>query len=386
MNTKFLSLSSILFILCFNTVFSQVPGDTIKLNKYRLVVEKVLPFTPVKNQAQTGTCWAFASCSFLESEMLRTGKPETDLSEMFFVRQAYMEKARNYVRRGGTANFGPGGQAHDVFNVMRASGIYTDKAYPGLQAADTAHNHGEMDAVLRAGVEAIVKKPGGTVSTNWEKAESGILDAYLGPIPPLASEGKDPRQFLKSTGLNPDDYVELTSFSHHPFYSKFILEIPDNWSNDSYYNLPLEDLMAVLDHAINTGFTVAFDGDVSERSFMHSLGIAIIPLRSWGDKSLTERTATGKEPEEEKKISQEMRQETFENQTTTDDHLMHIVGLARDADGKKFYLTKNSWGAKSNSYKGLLYMSQSYVELKTIALIVNRKAIPAVIADKLGLK
>ncbi len=345
--------------------------------------------TPVRNQYRTGTCWDHATLSFLESELLRTGKGEYDLSEMWIVRHTYPKKALAYVRNEGAAQFGEGGQAHDVLDRIREYGIVPENVYDGMRIDESRHNHGEMFTVLKAMLDAVDKKSGGRITPRWQDAFEAVLDAYLGR-PPASFEyrGKTytPKSFAQSLGLNLDDYVELTSYTHHPFYGKMRLEVPDNWSQDAnYYNVPIDDLEAIIDNALKTGYSVAWDGDVSEREFSPRAGYAFVPARDYEEQTQAERAAKPTAPEPEKDVTQALRQKTFDNHTTTDDHLMHIVGLAHDQAGNKFYYTKNS-GGTDQRYGGYLYMSRAYVRLKTVAILVNKASIPPPIAQKLALR
>lgn len=345
--------------------------------------------TPVKNQYRTGTCWDHATLSFLESEILRVGKGEHDLSEMWVVRHTYPKKALAYVRNGGAAQFGEGGQAHDVLATLREVGIVPEAAYNGLRIEESRHNHGEMFAVLKSMLDAVTKLHGGRITPRWQEAFAGVLDAYLGkPVASFEYQGKSytPKSYLESLGLNLDDYVELTSYTHHPFYTKTTVEVPDNWSHGTdYYNLPIDELEAVMDHALKNGYSIAWDGDVSEREFSGRTGYAFVPATPYDEQTQAARDAKPTAPEPERTVSQEARQTTFDNQTTTDDHLMHIVGLAHDQAGNKFYYTKNSGGA-DRTFGGYMYMSRSYVRLKTVAIMVHKASIPPAVAQKLGLK
>ncbi len=346
--------------------------------------------TPVKNQYKTGTCWDFATISFLESELLREGKGEFDLSEMFIVRYVYPQKALNYIRNHGKANFSPGGQSHDVIETIKRFGIVPESVYTGMQIGESRHNHGELHSVLQGMLDGILKISGGRVTPRWMEAFEAVLDVYLGK-PPSQFEynGKiyTPKSFYDEViGLNLDNYVELTSYTHHPFYQKIRLEIPDNWMHySSYYNVPIDELEEIIDNALKNGFSVVWDGDVSEREFSTKTGYAIVPLKDWEEKTQAEREEKVTEPEPEKEVDQEMRQKTFDNFTTTDDHLMHIVGIAYNQKGTKFYLTKNS-GGTDRAYGGYVYMSRSYVRLKTVAIMVHKDSIPSQIAKKLGIK
>jgi bleomycin hydrolase len=348
--------------------------------------------TPVKDQYASGTCWSFATTSFIESELARITSDTLDLSDMFFVRKAYEQKAINYLRRQGTSNFGQGGQAHDVLNVIAQSGLMTEKDYPGLANGQTKPVHAEMEAVLKAVVEALVKNPNGKLSPDWLNVINAILDVYLGQLPE-ASSVKLPEKF------SVDDYVELTSFTHHPYYSSFILEIPDNWSNGTYYNIPLDELIEVMNNALKKGYTIDWDGDVSDKGFSHKNGVAVLPDVSLATVADTERSKWENVPEDERQkqffsftkpvpeklVTQEMRQTAFDNYSATDDHLMHITGIALDQNGTKYYITKNSWAAGSNKSGGYLNISEAYIRMNTIAIMVHKDAIPREIKKKLGM-
>ncbi len=376
--------------------------DEISDTAYIFETIAEVPVTSVKDQHRSGTCWAFGGISFIEAEVLRSTDMETDLSEMFIVRYAYADKALKYVRLHGRSNFGGGGQAHDVTNVIRKYGIAPEQVYPGLEIGEEKHNHGEMDGVLRGFLDAVVKKRGGKLSPKWFEAYSAILDVYLGSIPlTFEVEGTDfdPPGYAGELEINPGDYIELTSYSIYPFYEPINLEIPDNWSDDLYYNLPVQDLMDVINYALENGYSVCWDGDVSDKGFSHKNGIAIIPEKNVESMEGTERerweklTASEKakelydfeKPGDEKEISQQMRQEHFDNYTSTDDHLMHLSGIVKDQHGTKYYITKNSWDDDSNDNGGYLNMSESYVKLNTIAIMLHKDAVPKKLAKKLGL-
>jgi len=340
---------------------------------YRFTIEKEIPSTPVKDQHRSGTCWSYATVSFIESELLRTGKGTCDLSEMFFVREAFLMKADKYVRMHGKNNFGSGGLAMDVLNIWRSKGMVPQEAFTGLTTGDSLPVHGEMDAVLRGYMEQVIKNPNRELSPVWKKGFEGILDAYLGPFPAIFTHGGasyTPGSFADGLDLDPDDYVVLGSFTHQPFYRQFIIEIPDNWNWSSIWNVPLDEMMEILDNALEKGYTVCWDADVSEKGFDWKKGIALVP-----SEGIAERIF----------ITQEVRQEGFDSYRTTDDHLMHITGLARDQDGNRFYLVKNSWGTADHLYDGFIYVSDPYLRAKTIFIMVHRDAIPASLKSRLDL-
>lgn len=344
--------------------------------------EKInLDETPVISQGRTGTCWSFSTTSFIESEILRIDKKEIDISEMYNVRFTYLAKAQNYLMRQGKAQFSEGGLAHDVMNSVRQNGLVPQSAYTGLDAGVDSHNHAEMVAVLTSLLDTYLEKPTKQMSDKWQDAVDAILDVYLGPVPAeFEFEGKKytPESFLKMTKINPDDYVTITSFTHAPFYSNFILNIPDNFSNGSMYNVSLDEMMNVVDDALANGYSVELDCDVSEATFSARAGVAVIPMDESKEK---EALMT---PVDEKEINQAYRQQLFESQETTDDHLMHITGMLVDQNGTKYYKVKNSWGdALANG--GHVYMSESYMRLKTISVMVHKDAVPKDIRKKLSI-
>lgn len=358
-------------------------------NPYVFKMVNEVKRTSVKNQARTGTCWDFATVSFLESELIRMGKGEYDLSEMFIVRNAYPLKAIQYIRMHGMANHSEGGQSHDVLDRIRENGIVPESVYNGMNINENKHNHGEMGAVLKGMLDGILKRSGRYVTPRWLEAYNAVLDVYMGKIPEkFEYNGKSytPKTFRDELGINLDDYVEFTSYSIYPYYKQCRLDIPDNWSyNDKYYNVPMEDLEAIVDNAIKNGYSVAWDGDVSEKEFDgNEKGYAIIPEKAWDDKTKKEQDEDIKAPVKEKVITPEMREATFDNFSTTDDHLMHLVGIAKDQVGTKFYLIKNSWGT-DRKYDGYLYMSESYFRLKTVCFMVHKDAVPAELRAKLKL-
>jgi bleomycin hydrolase len=370
---------------------------------YVFTDQKNLPATPVKNQYRSGTCWSFSGLSFLESEMLRIGKPEVDLSEMFIVWHAYSDKAVKTVRVHGHLNFAGGGAFHDVTNMIKKYGIVPEEVYTGLNYGEDKHVHGEMDNVLKKHVDAVVENKNRKLSTVWNQPIEATLNAYLGEIPQsFEYDGVKytPQSFAADyVGLNMDDYVEISSYTHHPFYSKFIIEIPDNWMWGEVYNVPIDELEEIIDYSLENGYTVAWAADVSEKGFATSnKGVAVVPEAKVEDmtdaeitrwESLSEKEKQKElykldEPVSEKEITQEMRQVAFDNYTTTDDHGMHIIGTAKDQKGDIFYRVKNSWG-EYNDFDGYFYASKPYVRYKTMSIMVHKDAIPQNIKEKLGL-
>jgi bleomycin hydrolase len=352
---------------------------------YTFTMKKELAYTPVKNQSATSTCWCFSGISMLESELLRIGKKPVDLSEMYIVRHTYEKKARMYARMHGSSTFAGGGEYGDLLSGWREVGLVPDAVYPGLNYGEAKHNHSEMDASLKGYMEAIVKNP--KLTTAWFPGLNGILDAYLGKKPESFDyEGKNytPASYIKDLGINPDDYVLLTSFSHHPFYGQCMLELPDNWAAGLFYNLPINDFMEIIDNSLNNGFSVAWASDMSDKGFSMKQGVAVIPEKNWNEMSEEEAANVFKGPHPEKVITQELRQKEFDNYATTDDHGMHIVGLATDQSGNTFYKVKNSWGVMGK-YDGFLFVSKAFIMLRTTNIMVNRNAIPAAIAKKMGI-
>lgn len=356
---------------------------------YHFTMDYTVPSTPVKNQAKTGTCWSFATISFIESEMLRNGIEEIDLSEMYLIRHTYPVKAEKYIRMMGLFNFGEGGQAHDIINQMKLNGIVPEEVYCGMNINETRHNHGEMVSILQSILKAVNEKKGGKVTPRWTELFNAALDIYMGKTPEeFTYKGVNytPMSFFQNkVKINTEDYIEFTSFTHHPFYETFSLEIPDNWTNQQYYNIPMADLIDIMNNSLKKGYSVLWDGDVTEKFFNQKKGYAVVPLKDWDDKTTEERDAKLELPEAEKNVTQEMHQSAFDNFSTTDDHLMHITGLAHDQNNTKYYYTKNSWGTDYKD-KGFIYISEQYAKLNTIAIMVNKNAVPESIRAKCKIK
>lgn len=369
---------------------------------YVFTVKDEVKVTPVKNQFRSGTCWSFSALSFFESEMLLKGVPEVDLSEAWIVRHSYSEKAKTYVRWHGNINFAGGGAFHDVLSSIKKFGIVPEEAYPGLNYGTDKFVHGEFDAVLSGYVDQVIKNKNKKLTTAWHNGYEGILDAYLGEKPEtFMYDGKEytPKSFANEfTGINPDDYVEITSFTHHPYYTKFIIEVPDNWEMGEVYNVTLDNFIEIIDNSIEKGHSVAWGGDVSEKGFSWKKGVAIVPdvefeetqgtdkerLTGLSTKEKNEILYSFEKPVKELEITPEVRQEAFDNYQTTDDHGMHIVGIAYDQNGNKFYKVKNSWDT-DNPYKGFIYMSEAFIKYKAIDIMINKNVIPKNIAKKLNI-
>jgi len=387
----------IIIALSLVSLAASAQKDTAVVDSFKFTIVKENKITSVKNQASSGTCWSFSALGFFEAELLRMGKPEVDLSEMFVVHHSYTDKAVKHVRMYGTSNFAEGGSFGDVAYVLKNYGIVPDSEMTGLHYGEDKHRHGELDALTKAYMKVITSNPNKKLSTVWLKGFDGILDAYLGEYPnEFKVDGKTqtPLSYVKSLGLNMDDYVSLTSFTHHPYYSKFIIEIPDNWRWEESYNLPLDEFISVFDNAIDNGFTIAWASDVSEKGFNRK-GIAVNPeikidnlpgsdQAHWlgiSQKDMESKIYSKQAPQPEIKVTPEIRQTSFDNLQTTDDHGMIIYGTAKDMNGTKYYLVKNSWGTDSK-YKGIWYASESFVKHKTIDILVHKDAIPKAIQKK----
>jgi aminopeptidase C len=397
-------ISILLFAGCFSlSAFAQeeeVQQDTAA-KEFQFTTIKELPVTPVKNQASSGTCWSFSAVGLIESELLRQGKGEYNLSEMFVVHKNYEEKALKYVRMHGTINFAAGGSFADVLDCIRDYGIVPGEIQQGLNYGETQHKHEEMDKLLKSYVGTVVSNPNKKLSPVWMEGFQAILDTYLGECPSVFSyQGKEytPQSFAQSLGISPCDYISLTSFTHHPFYTSFPIEIPDNWRWSYSWNIPLDELIQVIDNSIEKGYTIAWGADVSEKSFSRK-GTALVPdidaqegpgsdQANWLGLSQKEKEdiiAKTSGPVLEKQITQELRQQGFDNYETTDDHGMLIYGIAQDQNGTKYYLVKNSWGT-NNPYQGTWYVSVPYVQYKTINIIVHKDVLTKELKDKLKIK
>ena len=365
---------------------------------YQFTEVVTVPATPVKNQAATGTCWCFATTSFMESELLRMGKGTYDLSEMFIVRQKYMNQLQdNYLRRGN-GNIGQGSLSHTFMNAYRQVGIVPEEVYTGINYDSERHNHSEMVRYMHAIADVAVKTK--QRSPEYDKLIANLFDTYLGKLPEkFTYKGKEytPKSFAESLGLNCDDYVSLTSYTHHPFYTQFAVEVQDNWRNGLSYNLPIDELIAVMDNAVKKGYTFAWGSDVSEQGFSRN-GTAVMPdiikgaelsgsdMARWtGMTPADKRRELSSKPSPEMEITQEMRQAAFDNWETTDDHGMQIYGIAKDQTGKEYFMVKNSWG-KAGKYNGIWYASKAFVAYKTMNILVHKDALPKEIAKKLGIK
>ncbi|QAR31266.1 aminopeptidase [Ornithobacterium rhinotracheale] len=354
------------------------------INGFVFTPVKVNDATSVKNQGKSGTCWSYSGNSFLESEMLRKGRPAVDLAEIYTARNTYIDKAKNYVRMQGNVNWGDGGELHDVINAYKKYGALPQEAYEGLKNGEKINNFSEMQAGLKGYLDGIIESK--KLSKNWLEGVTAILDAYLGKVPETFTyKGKSytPKTFAQEVvALDPNDYIEMVSLNDEPKFEYVFFPVPDNWSFDYAYNIPMDDITKVIDYAIEKGYTVGWATDVTEKYFSWANGVAYVPEKRYEDMSERERQSLfSTPPTKEREITPEMRQEAFDNYETTDDHGMHIVGLAKDQNGKEYYIVKNSWGM-SNDYQGYLYVSKNYVKYKTTALLVNKAGVPKSILKK----
>jgi bleomycin hydrolase len=342
-------------------------ATTFSVSAQQFTVVKDNAHGSVENQCKTGTCWSFATTSFIESEIIRKGNKAVDLSEMYNVRLTYPKKAESYVRFQGKQQFGPGGLSHDVLAIIEEYGIVPETAYSGFVNGSTEYDHSTLDEKLLAVVNDAVQSPTG----GYQENVNSMLDGEIGVVPAefkYNGAAYTPASFRDAMKINAKEYVCLTSFSHHPFYSSFVLEVPDNWSKKAYYNLPLDEFQRVADFALGKGYTIAWDADVSEKTFDARKGFAYVEVF-----------------QNEPKIDQAKRQEAFDSFETTDDHLMHITGIGKDDKGIAYYIVKNSWGTEGLANGGFQYISSSYFRYKTVCMIVHKDAIPKEIAVKLGM-
>ena len=361
--------------LCYALGAAAQTPDTAAPEGYRFTDVKILPVTPVKDQSRSGTCWCYSTLSFLESEILRAGGPELDLSEMWIVRNIYFEKAVKYVRLHGSLNLAVGGQAHDVLHGIEAYGIVPEEVYPGLNYGYDKPNFDEIAAVIKAYAAAVIKAGG--------------------------KRGREytPASFAAALPIDLGDYIEFTSFTHHPFYTEFAMEVPDNWNWDKVWNVPLDEFMQIIDNSLEKGYTISWGTDVSEKGFSRTKGLGIVPeadlegmqgteAEKWGkltQKEKDEALYKFDKPGRERTVTQELRQKGYDNYETTDDHGMQIVGTATDQNGTPYYKVKNSWNT-TGPYDGYWYFSRPFVAYKTMTVLVNKNAVPKAILKKIGVK
>lgn len=392
-------ITLLLAVIFAHTAIAQdsIPTRNDSTNGFIFTTVKENPITCIKNQNRSSTCWSFSSLALFESELLRLNKGEYDLSEMFVVHHTMIDRAQYYVRLHGDNSFTPGGSFYDVIYCLKNYGIVPQSAMPGIMYGDTLPIHNELDAVAGAYVNAIAKGHLKKLTPIWKKGLSAIYDTYLGICPDSFNYNNTtytPLSFATMLGLNMNDYISITSFTHHPFYAQFAIEIQDNWRLAESYNVPIDELIAIIDNAVNKGYTIAWGADVSETGFTRQ-GIGVMPDADKGAELTGSDMArwTGLSKEDKKKeltekplpemeITQEMRQESFDNWETTDDHGMLIYGIAKEQNGKEYYMVKNSWGT-NNKYKGTWYISKAFVAYKTINILLHKDAIPKAISNKL---
>ena len=398
-----MKLLVLLLVSLMSDTTPAVETDTIE--GFQFTTVDSVAITPVKDQNRSSTCWAFSTIGFLESELLRLGKGEYDLSEMFVVSKTMMDRAEYCVRMYGDVKFAPGGSAYDVLYCLQNYGLVPQEVMPGIEygttKADTLPVHRELDAIAGGYVKSLTTSGLKRVSPVWKKGLQAIYDTYLGVCPDTFTykgELYSPLSFAESLGLNADDYVAITSYTHHPFYTEFALEVPDNWRMDQMYNVPMEDMMSIIDYALTNGYTLAWGADVSELGFSRK-GIGQVPdadngadltgsdMAKWlGMSDKEKKDELTKKPLDEMEITQELRQQAFDNWDTTDDHGMQIFGIAKDQNGKKYYMIKNSWGKRRSDYNGIWYVTEAFMKYKTLDIVVHIDAIPSPIKKKLGIQ
>ncbi len=363
-----------LFILINLTLLLKI-GVGQEIEKYVLKDIFELKTTRVKDQQNSEACWSFAASSFIESELIRKDYPELNISEMFFVRQMYIQRAIDYVRYKGCLHFGNGGHVHDVFNELNKYGFIPQEDYAGNEYDPGFMDLSELDSLAHLYLDDVVNKK----EKNWMPGYTELIEKYLGKVPEKFTYNEKeytPVEFFQSFDFNPDDYVEITSYNHQPFYEPFVLELPDNWSHNSYYNVPLDEFIEIMNYSLNQGITFVWNGDVANEGFYYFLdkeykNICIAPDEN--------------SKEKERIVTQEYRQMRFDEQTVSDEHLLHVFGLAKDETEKMYYKSKNSWGVYDVYFGGYQYMTEQYLRLYTVSITVHKDAIPDQIKEKLGL-
>ena len=400
---KILTIALALFVAAGSVSAAKKKSAAKQSNKPVFTIVKEIPVTSMKDQNRSGTCWDYSTLSFFEAEILKATGKKYDLCESFIANKTYMDRAIQVVRYHGDCQFAQGGSAEDVLATLKTYGICPEDAmpFPGSLYGDSLNNFNEFFGVLEPYVAAVAKSSAKKISNQWKVGFQGILDAYLGKCPEkFTFEGKayTPKSFMNTLGLNLDDYVSITSYTHHPFYTTFAVEVQDNWRFPQSYNLPMEEMMEIIDNAIEQGYTVAWGGDVSEDGFTRkglayavdtkaTESLAGSDMARWLKLAPAKKTSIldslgCKVPEVVP--TQEMRQERFDNWELTDDHGMHIYGIAKDQNGKEYYMVKNSWG-ETGDYKGTWYMTKAFIAANTMDYLVNKNAIPADIRKKLGI-
>lgn len=362
--------------------------EFLKKNDKGFTEITINPATIVKNQQKTGTCWSFSGTSLVESQSLKNKTGNLDLSEMYTVRSIYIDKAKNYFLRQGNARFSEGALGHDLIEAIAKYGAIPQSSYTGLTET-TTYDHSKLIVVLKKYLDSAINATskanpikGKEVNADWERGYNKILDKYLGIPPHEFSYNKrtyTPISFAKEVlKFNPDDYIYLTSFTHHPYYKPFILELPDNFSNGAYFNIPLNELTEVVTNAVKSGHTVVWDADVSNNGFNAKMGFALHVSKETG-----KRLAESTEDIMEEDYDAAKRQRLFENLTTQDDHLMHIIGIEKSKEGKTFFIVKNSWGDAAGPYNGYIHVSEAYFAINTISIVLPKAALSKSLLDKL---
>ncbi len=378
---------AILFVslaLAQDDLINKLKNNKSENSPYQFTITKNVECTSIKNQASSGTCWSYSGISFLESEMIRMGKKPMDLSEIFIVRNAYVERAKQYILWSGNTGWGDGAELHDVLQMFKKYGTVPQEVYGGLQYGATKNDFDEMQNILKAILEATIKNPNGKISPAATIAFQSTLDAFLGKAPEeFIYQGKKytPKSFSDEViGINADDYIELSNYPDYTYYTQFVLPMPDNWSHSQAYNVKMEEITQIIDNALNNGFSVAWSTDVSEPYFSWKNGVAFVPDMNLNE--ITKETKLFDKILPEKSITETLRNEALNNLSTTDDHGMHIIGFAKDQNGKEYYIVKNSWG-ESNDYQGFLYVTKAFVQYKSTSIVVHKNAITQEIKKKL---
>lgn len=385
-----------IFLLCITAAYSQddlinkLKDNKTQTSKEAFAFKTVVnaEATSIKNQGSSSTCWSYSANSFIESEMIRMGKKPVDIAEMFTVRNMYIDRAEAYVRMHGGMSYGQGGALHDPLDLMVKYGALPQEVYNGLLPGQIKNDHAELESILKGIIEPIAKseKP---ISLVWKKALTGVVDAYLGTVPEkFKFEGKEytPMSFAKDViGINAKDYVEITSYTNSPYYSQMIVMVPDNWTFKPSYNVQLNDMIETIDYALSKGYTVAWATDVTEKSYSWKNGVAYVPTKNYVDMTEEEKRDMFAKPQAELEVTPEIRQKAFDTYETTDDHGMQLTGIAKDVNGREYYIVKNSWGTK-NDYDGYLYVTKNFVKYKTTSILLHKDGVPAGLIKKLGIR